>query len=737
MTKRALLSVYRKEGIVDLARGLAERGFEILSTGGTAAELGKAEVKVTGVSKATGFPEILDGRVKTLHPGIHAGILARRDAPEHTAALEKHKIAPIDVVVVNLYPFEEKVAKGCTFEEAVENVDIGGPTMVRAAAKNFRHVAVVVDPADYGLLLEQLDRDAGIDAATRLYLAQKAFRHTGRYEAAIAGYFSQVEEREGAYVPAEADETFPYRLSLTFEKVQDLRYGENPHQRAAFYSDLGSTLYSVAAARKMQGKELSFNNILDLDAAWRLATEIDDPACVIVKHTNPCGTGTGASPLEAYERAWACDPTSAFGGIIAFNERVDAATARKVTGQFVEAVIAPGFEGEALKVLGKKTNLRVMNMDTTGIHKASGFDLRRVMGGLLAQQWDLHRLERDRCEVVTKRVPSEEEWKALLFAWTVVKHVKSNAIVFANAVQTVGVGAGQMSRVDSARIAAQKAVLPLAGTVVASDAFFPFRDGIDEIAKTGADRDRPAGRLRPRRGDDRRRRRARPRHGLHRRPSLPALTPDPREARVDLAAPVPPTKAGGASPFRSAREGGGRSAQPLECRPEATLAARTAASTSAGAACAVPTFPTTTPAAQLARAAASGRLAPAARARASVAITVSPAPVTSNTSRAAASTCTGGRPFSKRLMPCSPRVTRTARQPRSERTRRPAARRSPGPRTRSPVACSVSSWLGVTTVTPRYWRKWRTLGSTSTGTRRRRARGRTRLSSEAVTTPFS
>jgi phosphoribosylaminoimidazolecarboxamide formyltransferase/IMP cyclohydrolase len=486
MTKRALLSVYRKEGIVELARGLAERGFEILSTGGTAAELEKAGVKVTGVSKATGFPEILGGRVKTLHPLIHAGILARRDADDHRRALAEHGIPPIDVVVVNLYPFEDKVAKGCTFDEAVENVDVGGPTMVRAAAKNFRHVAVVVDPADYGLLLEQLDREGGIDAATRLFFAQKAFRHTGRYDAAIAGYFSQVEERDGGYVPAENDETFPYRLGLTFEKVQDLRYGENPHQRAAFYSDLGSTLFSVAAARKMQGKELSFNNILDLDAAWRLATEIEAPACVIVKHTNPCGAATGSSPLEAYERAWACDPTSAFGGIVAFNEKVDAAAAKKVTGQFVEAVIAPGFEAEALKVFGKKTNVRVMNMDTTGIHKATGFDLRRVMGGLLAQQWDLHRLERERCEVVTKRAPSEEEWTALLFAWTVVKHVKSNAIVFANAVQTVGVGAGQMSRVDSTRLAAQKAVLPLAGTVVASDAFFPFRDGVDEIAKAGA-----------------------------------------------------------------------------------------------------------------------------------------------------------------------------------------------------------------------------------------------------------
>jgi len=485
-SKRALLSVYRKDGLVELARGLADRGFEILSTGGTAAELEKASIPVTSVSKVTGFPEILDGRVKTLHPKVHGGILARRDVPAHLEALEKQKIGPIDVVVVNLYPFEDRVAKGCTFDEAIENVDIGGPTMVRAAAKNFAHVAVVVDPADYGLLLEQLDREGGIDAATRLYFAQKAFRHTSRYEAAIAGYFAQVEVREGTYVPAENDDTFPYRLSPTFEKVSDLRYGENPHQRAAFYTDLGSTLYSVASARKLQGKELSFNNILDLDAAWRLCTEIEEPACVIVKHTNPCGAATGKDPLEAYERAWACDPTSAFGGIIAFNERVDEATAKKVASRFVEAVIAPGFDAAAAKAFARKPNLRVMNMDTTSIHKVTGFDLRRVMGGLLAQQWDLHELERERCEVMTKRAPTEEEWQALLFAWTVAKHVKSNAIVYANNIQTVGVGAGQMSRVDAARFAAQKAVLPLDGTVVASDAFFPFRDGVEEIAKSGA-----------------------------------------------------------------------------------------------------------------------------------------------------------------------------------------------------------------------------------------------------------
>jgi phosphoribosylaminoimidazolecarboxamide formyltransferase/IMP cyclohydrolase len=484
--RRALLSVYHKDGIVDLAKGLVSRGFEIVSTGGTALALSQGGVKVTGVSDATGFPEILGGRVKTLHPKVHGGILARREVPEDQKSLADHAIPLVDVVVVNLYPFEDKVAKGAAFADAVENIDVGGPTMVRAAAKNFVSVAVVVDPADYGLLLEQLDRKEGIDAATRLYFAQKAFRHTARYEAAIAGYFAQVEVKNGGYGVAESDDVFPYRLGLSFEKVQDLRYGENPHQRAAFYSDLGSTLYSVAAARKVQGKELSFNNILDLDAAWRLVTELDDTACVIVKHTNPCGTGLGATPLEAYDRAWECDPVSAFGGIVAFNGRVDAAAAQKVAAVFLEAVIAPGFDAEAKKILAAKKNLRVMDMDTTGIHRVTGFDLRRVMGGMLAQEWDLHRLERDKCEVVTKRKPTDDEWRALLLAWSVVKHVKSNAIVYANTVQTVAVGAGQMSRVDAARFAALKAQLPLKDTVAASDAFFPFRDGLDEIARTGA-----------------------------------------------------------------------------------------------------------------------------------------------------------------------------------------------------------------------------------------------------------
>jgi phosphoribosylaminoimidazolecarboxamide formyltransferase/IMP cyclohydrolase len=484
--RRALVSVYRKDGVVDLARGLAERGFEIVSTGGTADEIKRAGIPVTGAAEATGFPEILDGRVKTLHPKLHAGILARRDLPEHMQVLQQHAIAPVDVVAVNLYPFEDKVAKGVSFDEAIENIDVGGPSMLRAAAKNFRHVAVVVDPADYPLLLEQLDREGGLDPATRLFFAQKAFRHSSRYEAAIAGYLSQIESRDGRYAPADADEVFPYRLSASYEKVQELRYGENPHQRAAFYSDLGSTLYSVAAARKLQGKELSFNNILDLDAAWRLVTELDEPACVIVKHTNPCGTAYGATPLEAFERAWSSDPVSAFGGIVAFNRRVDGDAAQKIAAQFVEALIAPGFEQKARDLLQAKKNLRVMDMDTTGIHRVTGYDLRRVMGGLLAQEWDLHRLERDKCEVVTRRKPSDDEWKALLLAWTVAKHVKSNAIVFANSLQTLGVGAGQMSRVDAARIAVMKAQLPLAGSVAASDAFFPFRDGVDQIAKAGA-----------------------------------------------------------------------------------------------------------------------------------------------------------------------------------------------------------------------------------------------------------
>ena len=483
--KRALVSVFSKEGIEDLGRGLVALGYEILSTGGTANTLSDAGIPVTSVFEVTRFPEILGGRVKTLHPKVFAGILAKRN-PEHLADLEAAAIPTIDVVVVNLYPFEDKIAKGAAFDEAIENIDIGGPSMVRAAAKNFQSVSIVVDATDYGLLLEQLGRPDGVDRATRLYFAQKAFRHTARYETAIAGYFAEIETTGETFAKAQNDSVFPYRLNQSFEKIQDLRYGENPHQRAAFYSDMGSTLYSVAAARVLQGKELSFNNILDLDAAWRLVTDIQGTAVAIIKHTNPCGVGRGATLEDAFTRAWDCDPPSAFGGIIALSHRCDALVATKIAGSFFEAVIAPGFSAEARAALAPKKNLRMMDMDVTSIHRVTGFDQKRVMGGVLAQEWDMMRFDRAACDPVSKRKPTPAEWDALGFAWKVVKHVKSNAIVFATADQTVGIGAGQMSRIDSVNLAVRKAQRPLLGTVVASDAFFPFRDNVDAIAKTGA-----------------------------------------------------------------------------------------------------------------------------------------------------------------------------------------------------------------------------------------------------------
>jgi phosphoribosylaminoimidazolecarboxamide formyltransferase/IMP cyclohydrolase len=483
--KRALVSVYKKDGVVELGRGLAGLGFEILSTGGTADALTQAGVPVTSVSDVTGFPEILGGRVKTLHPKVFGGVLAKRN-DEHLKDLADNDLTPIDVVVVNLYPFEDKVAKGATFDEAIENIDIGGPSMVRAAAKNFQSVAVVVDASDYGLILEQLAKPGGVDRATRLYLAQKAFRHTARYETAIAGYMAEIEAGEAGYAKVQTDSVFPYRLNQSFEKIQDLRYGENPHQRAAFYSDMGSTMYSVAAARVLQGKELSFNNILDLDSAWRLVTDVDGTAVAIIKHTNPCGVGRGATLDEAFGRAWDSDPTSAFGGIIALSHRCDDAVAKRIVGTFFEAVIAPGFSADAKSILQAKKNLRVLDMDVTSIHRVTGFDQKRVMGGILAQEWDMARFDRAGCDPVSKRKPTPAEWEALGFAWNVAKHVKSNAIVFANANQTIGIGAGQMSRIDSVKIAISKAQAPLAGTVVASDGFFPFRDNVDAIAKTGA-----------------------------------------------------------------------------------------------------------------------------------------------------------------------------------------------------------------------------------------------------------
>ena len=419
----------------------SRRGFEIVSTGGTADELEKAGVAVTGVSEASpASPRSSTAASRRLHPKLHAGILARRDVPEHTRALKEHGIPPVDVVVVNLYPFEEKVAKGAAFDEAIENIDVGGPSMLRAAAKNFRDVAVVVDPADYPLLLEQLDREGGLDAATRLYLAQKAFRHTARYEAAIAGYLAQIEARDGGYAVApRRTRSFPYRLALSFEKVQDLRYGENPHQRAAFYSDLGSTLYSVAAARKLQGKELSFNNILDLDAAWRLATELDEPACVIVKHTNPCGVGARARRCGGLRARLGVRPDLG----LRRHPRLQPPRGRGDRAQARRRVRRGGdrarLRGRGREALAAKKNLRVMDMDAhrhpprhglrpaprDGRHAGAGVGPATGSSG-------------SKCEVVTRRKPSEDEWKALLLAWTVAKHVKSNAIVFASAVQTLG-----------------------------------------------------------------------------------------------------------------------------------------------------------------------------------------------------------------------------------------------------------------------------------------------------------
>ena len=484
--RRALISVSRKDGIVELARGLARRGFEIVSTGGTAQALREAGLAVTPVVEVTGSPEILDGRVKTLHPRIHAGLLARRDLADHVATLERESITPIDVVVVNLYPFEATVAKGASTADAIENIDIGGPSMLRAAAKNFASVAVVVDPADYDHLLEQLDAEAGAASATafRLGLARKAYRHTARYDRAIADYLDRLELEAGDLV-ASADVNPPERLDLSLDRVQALRYGENPHQPAAVYAWPGSAA-GVASAQPLQGKALSYNNLLDLDAAWALVSDIDLGACVVIKHTNPAGVGIGATAIEALERAWECDPVSAFGSIVAFNRPLDEAAADKLAERFVECVIAPEIEAGARGALERKKNLRVIEMAATRPAVDTGLSLRSIDGGLLAQRRDVARLDREQARIATRRKPDDDEWSALELAWAVVKHVKSNAIVFSTARQTVGIGAGQMSRVDAARFARQKAVLDLQGCVAASDAFFPFRDGLDVIAEAGA-----------------------------------------------------------------------------------------------------------------------------------------------------------------------------------------------------------------------------------------------------------
>jgi len=482
---RALISVSDKTGVVDLARALANFGVEILSTGATARALMGAGVAVREVSDFTGFPEILGGRVKTLHPLIHGGILVIRDNREHQEQARQHNISYIDLVVVNLYPFRQTVASpGVTAEDAIENIDIGGPAMIRSAAKNFNDVAVVVDPADYPDIIEELNRNGGaISAETRFRLAQRAFQHTAGYDLAISEFLVNRMKREGERLIIRPEEDMPARLSYLLTKAQDLRYGENPHQRAALYlSDKDDS--GVATAEKLQGKELSYNNLVDLDAAWALVRELSETACAIIKHTNPCGAATAQSALEAYQKALATDPVSAFGGIIAFNSRVDESAAQAIAEIFTEAIIAPDFTDGALSVFSRKKNLRLLRASLPeGAGKA--LDIKRISGGILIQDRDLLRLDRSQLKVVTRREPSEEEIRALLFAWTVCKHVKSNAIVYAREGQLVGVGAGQMSRVDSVKIGAMKARLALKGTVLASDAFFPFRDGLDEAAKHG------------------------------------------------------------------------------------------------------------------------------------------------------------------------------------------------------------------------------------------------------------
>ncbi|HEX5126046.1 MAG TPA: bifunctional phosphoribosylaminoimidazolecarboxamide formyltransferase/IMP cyclohydrolase [Rhodocyclaceae bacterium] len=488
---QALISVSDKRGIVEFARALHALGIKLLSTGGTAKTLADAGLPVTEVADYTGFPEMLDGRVKTLHPKVHGGILARRDVPGHMATLEEHKIPRIDLVVVNLYPFQETIAKpDCTLADAIENIDIGGPAMVRSAAKNHGDqnagVGIVTDPDDYSSVINELETNGGaLGYKTRFDLARKAFTHTARYDSAISNHLTALAEDGSKQI-------YPKRLQLAFDKVQDLRYGENPHQSAAFYRDPAAPIGGIASYTQLQGKELSYNNIADADAAWECvkafdSASADNPAaCVIVKHANPCGVALGETAEAAYRKAFKTDPTSAFGGIIAFNCAVDETAAKAVSGQFMEVLIAPAYTPEALALLAAKQNVRVL---TCTLGTVSQVDYKRVAGGLLVQKSDDARIDGTQLKVVTTRAPSSQEMNDMLFAWRVAKYVKSNAIVYCKDGMTVGVGAGQMSRVDSARIAkikADNAGLAIAGCVVASDAFFPFRDGLDVLAQAGA-----------------------------------------------------------------------------------------------------------------------------------------------------------------------------------------------------------------------------------------------------------
>jgi phosphoribosylaminoimidazolecarboxamide formyltransferase/IMP cyclohydrolase len=480
---QALLSVSDKTGLVAFARSLDARGIRLLSTGGTARAIADAGLPVTDVGAYTGFPEMLDGRVKTLHPKVHGGILARRDLAAHADALAAHGIPTIDLVVVNLYPFRETVAKrDCTLDDAIENIDIGGPAMVRAAAKNWAHVGVVVDPSDYAPLTAELARTGALSDATRFALARKAFAHTAAYDGAIANWLT-------ARAPDGTSEAFPQSFRYAGERMQALRYGENPHQAAAFYRDEAPAPGTIATFRQRQGKELSYNNIADADAAWECVKSFDATACVIVKHANPCGVALAPTTLEAYRRAFSTDPVSAFGGIIAFNRPVDAATLDAVAGQFVEVLIAPGYTDDAIAAIAQKKNVRVLEVPLPTGAAAPQLDFKRVGGGLLVQTADTVSIAASELKTVTKRKPTARELEDLLFVWRVARFVKSNAIVYGKDGTTLGIGAGQMSRVDSARIAAIKAAsakLDLQHSAAASDAFFPFRDGLDLVAAAGA-----------------------------------------------------------------------------------------------------------------------------------------------------------------------------------------------------------------------------------------------------------
>ncbi len=478
--QRAILSVTDKTGIVDFARSLSDLGVELVSTGGTAKLLRDSGVAVKDISELTGFPEMLDGRVKTLHPKVHGGILHRRSDPTHVSTVAEHHIPPIDMVVVNLYAFEKTAAKpDVHFEELIENIDIGGPSMIRSAAKNFQDVAIVTSPWDYPKLITEMKANGGeVSKQTKWELAKKAFATTAAYDTAIAGTLERVAA-DGSF-GVEPPSSFPATLRLTYSKSMDLRYGENPHQKAALYTD-GSGI-GIANGRQLQGKELSYNNIVDLQACWELALEFQQPACAIIKHTNPAGCATGATLAEAYRKALECDPVSAFGGVIGVNQPVDGDTAAEMAKLFVEAIAAPGYDVKAREILAAKKNLRLLEVTPS----APNAVIKAVSGGLLLQDADVIPLNDRELKIVSERQPTSEEMRALKFAWTVCKHVKSNAIVYARDGQAVGVGAGQMSRVDSAKIGAMKAVLPVKGTVAASDAFFPFPDGVEVIASHGA-----------------------------------------------------------------------------------------------------------------------------------------------------------------------------------------------------------------------------------------------------------